>query len=503
MTVSGPFFIGEMLPEFNDKVSAFASTNKLFHSEGKILLAVSGGPDSIALLHVMTSLQARGIFENELLCAHFNHRLRGAESDGDEKFVLEAAKRLGLVVKTKRLDVRGFARENKLSIETAARKLRLRNLMDIAGDYGCSRIATGHHMDDNAETVIQRLARGAAFRGLGGIWPLRTFAGGIDFIRPLLCVRRAEIIEYLKTQNLPWRRDRTNADCRFRRNFIRHRLLPMLESQSSGSLTEQLSDLSDSTRRFYKLICDCADAAWPQLAELAADKVVMDLTRFSEHVQPVKVELVRRSLAYLGCGERNLTHEHFERVLELAKHNISGRRIELPGGFRAWREYGRLHFSPERPDAARTEQLTKGITVNAPGQTRFGRYLIEAAIIETKAERAGGFETPKTNLVESFDLNKLVLPIDVHLRRVGERFVPLGQTRAKKVGKFLTAQRASQRIREKVLIVADREKIIWVWPIRMSEQAKVTEQTRSILRMKITDSPRESRIITVAACPKR
>ncbi|MFZ0035112.1 MAG: tRNA lysidine(34) synthetase TilS, partial [Sedimentisphaerales bacterium] len=223
-----------MLLEFEKKVAGFIEANGLFGQADKILLAVSGGADSTALLYVICKMKAENILSGDIFCAHINHQLRGSESDGDEAFVVAQANKLNLPITTRRLDVRGFARKNKLSIETAARKLRIESLLDIVKDGNCNLVATAHQKDDNAETIIQRLVRGTGFRGLVGIWPLRCFADGIGFVRPLLCVRRDEIVEYLRKRNLKWREDHTNVDCKYRRNYIRHRLLPALQRQCTG-----------------------------------------------------------------------------------------------------------------------------------------------------------------------------------------------------------------------------------------------------------------------------
>ncbi len=179
-----------MLLEFEQKVGDFIKANELFGSAERVLLAVSGGADSTALLYAMWGLKAKGVFDAELLCAHMNHQLRGTQADLDEDFVLAQAAELKLAITTKRLDVRGFAGRNKLSIETAARKLRIESLLQIARANDCRVVATAHQKNDNAETVLQRLVRGTGFRGLGGIWPVRVFADDIRFARPLLCVRR-------------------------------------------------------------------------------------------------------------------------------------------------------------------------------------------------------------------------------------------------------------------------------------------------------------------------
>ncbi len=488
-----------MLTEFENKVADFAQAKGLFDSTNKVLLAVSGGADSTALMYVMQSLKSRHVLGAELLCAHINHQLRGGEADKDEDFVIAEAAKLNLVVMTRPVDVRDYAHRDKLSIETAARKLRIESLLDIAKANNCQVIATAHQKNDNAETVLQRLVRGTGFRGLGGIWPKRVFAG-INFARPFLCVRREEVIEYLRGQNLKWREDHTNIDFTYRRNFIRHCLIPALQKQCRSSLVEQLFDLSDSAQRFYGLVCSEAEKVWQGLTKVSGETTVLNLKGFLAQPQAVKVELVRRSLAAVGSGERDLTHRHFERILQLAQSNISGRKIELPDGFVVQHEYESLIFARPKEKATTDELIIKAIKLNIPGKTKFGHYLIEATILDAPITSYQSFDKlkmvskveplPITNYkpVEKFDLDKVKLPLFVRPREAGDRFVPLGLSGEKKVGKFLTAAKVPQEIREKMFIVADSEKIIWLWPIRISEQAKITSETKKILQLQIIKS---------------
>jgi len=489
-----------MLLEFEQKVAAFISANELFGSVDKVLLAVSGGADSVALLYVMQALRSKKVLGFELLCAHINHQLRGIEADLDEDCVAAQASELKLALISKRVDVSGFAGRNKLSIETAGRQLRIQSLLEIAKDNNCDCVATAHQKNDNAETTLQRLARGTGFRGLGGIWPTSVFNNEFKFVRPLLCVGRDEIIQYLKKRNLNWRDDHTNADCMYRRNYIRHRLLPSLQQDCKASVVEQLSRLSESARRFYKLVCRCADEVWPKAADCIGEKIALDSKMLLAQSQPVKVELVRRSLTALGCGERKLTQHHYERILQLATQNVSGKKIELPDGFVVGGEYRNLIFSrPARSPVLRREspgpekksqtinQVAESIKLKVPGQTRFGKYLIEAGVLDAEEGGFEEFKAGKNNLTERFDFDRIKLPLVVRLRQAGDRLVPLGLGKEKKVGKFLTAEQVPQEVRKKILIVADKEKIIWVWPIRISEQVKVMGETRKILQLQITE----------------
>jgi tRNA(Ile)-lysidine synthase len=482
-----------MLLELEKKVADFIKANELFGSADKVLLAVSGGADSTALLYALSALSSKNVFRPELLCAHINHQLRAALADSDEDFVIAQAAGLNLAITTERVNVHEFAARKKLSIETAARQLRIKNLIEIAKANNCRTIATAHQKNDNAETLIQRLSRGTAFRGLGSIWPMRIFNNEFKFVRPLLCVDRNEIIQYLRHRNLKWRQDHTNADCTYRRNYIRHRLLPELQQDCSRSLVEQLSELSESARGFYRLIYRSADKVWPKAADCSGEKVTLDIKMLLAQPQPVIIELLRRGLTALGCGERNLTQYHYEKLLQLARQNTSGRKIDLPGECVIVAEYGKIIFSPPEKKSHSAELIDKSITLDIPGQTRFGGHLIETDIFKADKKDFEKFKAQKNNFIEWFDFNKIKPPLLVRLRKAGDRFVPLGLNKEKKVGKFLTAAKVPQQVRQKLLIVADSEKIIWLWPIRTSQQAKVTNETRKILQLKITEMPKTSK----------
>ena len=288
------------------KVADFIQSHALFARGGRILLAISGGADSVALLHVMHRLIQEGIVTADLLCAHLNHRLRGAAGDGDEAFVVEQARELGLPIVVRSLDVESQAREHRLSTETAARQLRLASLAEIALGERCSSVALGHQKNDNAETVLQRLKRGTGFRGLGGIRPSRPARENVTLVRPLLCCSRGEIVDYLRTGNVSWREDHTNADCNYTRSRIRHRVLPLLQGESSGSLTDELDGLSRSAARLQDRIAREASTVIEGGARFVSSRAAIDAKVLGVLPEAVAVEVFRQLLTQLGLGERNL-----------------------------------------------------------------------------------------------------------------------------------------------------------------------------------------------------
>jgi len=306
-----------MLKPFEKKLADFIVANDLFQPSEKILLAVSGGADSVVLMYALKKLKDAALIQNQLFVAHINHHLRGCFADADEQFVKVESSCLKLPFICRDIDVNGFACQNKISIETAARKLRIDALTEIAISLDCTSIATAHHKNDNAETVLHRLSRGTGYRGLAGIWPKRSFSRNMTFVRPLLPLSRTEIVDYLKSRGLAWQTDHTNSDTSITRNYIRHRLIPELQKDSAGLLVDELFGLSQICRKFYKKISSLADNAWPEIAEeiIKDQKVILKLNPLSSQPEPVKIELFRRALQTIDLGERNLTQHHYRRIV--------------------------------------------------------------------------------------------------------------------------------------------------------------------------------------------
>jgi tRNA(Ile)-lysidine synthase len=467
-------------------VAEFIHLHAMFVGADRILLAISGGTDSTALLHILQALRTCASLHAELVCAHVNHQLRGRASDDDERFVVEQAGRLGLPVIRETVDVRTYARTHRLSVETAARRLRLEALSRIAQSAGCAWVATGHQKNDNAETIIQRLRRGTGFRGLAGIQPIRRFAAGPWFASPLLCVTREEVLGYLTAHKLTWREDRSNLDPAYTRNYIRHRLLPALQRQSQASLVEELAELAASARGLYDQTRRAAEQAFVKLAESSDDIVAVTTSGVASLPELTAVEVIRQAVVSLGGGERNLTENHYRRVLQLARCPSGERAVCLPGGITA-------RWEGEKVILAATSRRTHEVhtvapqptVVHVPGQTTWGRYRIEAQVLGRKELDMTRIKGDKHPFTEYLDLDRIRPPITVRSRQAGDRFRPLGMAGEKKLGKFLTAAGAGREMREQLVVFADPEKIIWACPIRISEAAKVTDATRRILMLSV------------------
>lgn len=469
---------------FENTIAHFITANGLFEPSRGILVAVSGGADSMALLYALHALitgwhgQKRSVtMQNvDLVIAHINHQLRGRLADEDEAFVVQQATALGLPVVTRRVAVAAYAAQHKLSIETAARQLRIETLAAIAQEKNCTYIATAHHKDDNAETIVHRLLRGTGFRGLAGIRPAKRFDSDITFVRPLLCVCRGQILAYLSERHIAWRHDHTNDDQTFTRNFIRHRLLPTVQSQSAEPLVELTDRLAIHCRGYVERLDAQIDQLWPRMVlKKENDRIELDPAIFAAAPAPLKPELVRRALLAIGSGERDLTQRHYQRVIRFAGAARADKRFTLPHGFIV-RIDKNLIFE-------------KSCRVGSLLSTRLACWKIETQILDAALCDIQKFKSQKTRYVEWFDADKIAGTPTLRPRKVGDSFWPIGLAAPKKIGKFLTDAHIDRQMRRSVCVVEDSEKIIWLAPLRASEETKVTAATKKILQITCTASP--------------
>lgn len=468
---------------FERRVIDCAASLGLFDRRDRVLLALSGGADSTALLYILHRCRQLGRLPQAPLCIHLNHQLRQQDSDLDEAFARACANSLGLEFQSQSIDVKAYARQHRLSVETAARELRLRCLVNLSKAGNCTTVATGHHRDDNAETVLQRLSRGTGFRGLAGIWPKRTIMG-LNFISPLLCVGREDIRTYLRARELAWREDASNHNCSFRRNFIRHKLLPTLQQSCVASLPTLLDRLSIEARKLQEQVNARADMICAQLAHVADDRTLLPKKRLLSEPEIIQIELMRRILVDLGCGERNLSAGHYQRVIQLANAGRSN-RIQLPEGFAVRSQSDILTFEREPNQPPPGPHRIPPTELNVPGFTAFGPYAVEAHWVDAAGMRGLAFERQGHSYTEHLDWDKLDSPISIRFRRAGDRFCPLGKRTPQRVSKFLINAKIPAIRRDQIPILTDARKLIWVCPVRICDEAKVTAETTRILRIQV------------------
>jgi tRNA(Ile)-lysidine synthase len=392
--------------------------------------------------------------------AHYDHRLR-EESSADAAFVARTARRLGVAFTGGSADP--GERPRGLSPEEAARERRLRFLEEVANTYGCARIATGHTLDDQAETVLMRLLTGAGTRGLSGIPPVRE-----PYVRPLIDRRREDVEEYCRALRLRPRRDPTNSSPDFLRNVIRAELLPLAATRVNGRVAEALARASDAFRD--------DEAALEDIAGASVD--IVDGTIPLRELNALHPALRRRVLR-LAAG--SLTADHVEAVLALAAGGKSGDAIDLPQGLNARLEYGSLVLG-RRPSPA---PPLHPVPLVVPGRTEVGSW--GAVITALDGARPRAWPDGKERCV--VDLDRLDGPVIVRARRRGDRIRPLGMAGTRAVSDILAEAKILRAARDRVPVVAAGSRLVWIVGHGIADDVKVTETTRRFLWMSAEGGP--------------
>lgn len=322
-----------------DKVRALSKEYDMFPAGGTVLCAVSGGADSMCLLHLLRALAPEYGFT--LQCAHFNHNLRGEESLRDEDFVRARCLEWGIPFHCGRGDVAGQAVQTGRGIEETARELRYAFLEHTAKEIGAARIATAHTANDNAETVLLHLVRGAGLQGLTGIFPKRG-----TLVRPMLAVTRAEVEEYCACHSVPYVEDSSNEDEGYTRNFLRRRVMPLLE-QMNPRVMENLSAAAGRLRQDNEYLDHCA-AEIAARSQMTDNGLVIEAGKVADAPEAIACRVIRRLLGQAGGGE-NCRAAHIGAVLRLSRSTDPSGKVDLPG-LTVCRMYDGLVFAPANRD---------------------------------------------------------------------------------------------------------------------------------------------------------
>ena len=438
----------------------------------RLLVAVSGGADSIGLLALLCQLR-RGL-GLELVAGHVNHRLRGAESDADERCAALAAEQLGVPFVRCALG-RGLGRGGNL--EERARELRYRALQRLAAQHGCSKIATGHTQDDQAETVLMRLIRGSGPLGLGAIQPCR--ADGV--IRPLIDCRRADVERAVRGLGLAYRVDRSNADPRFLRTHVRSRVLPLL-AELNPAIVRGLAQTATLQRAEGEIL-----AAWvARWAAKLGNSTRLDATGLARVPAAGRGYVLRHWLVAAGVAARGLTARHIEAVEHLASGTRRSGSVAVPGGGRVRRVGTQLMIGdgPLRP-SFRPRRLALGRAVHLPGGWSIA---VSAA---APAVRAATRRPPDlwSAVCDVDAAGKAGLVVRVPVR--GERIRPLGLGGSRKLSDVFIDGKVPLDERATYPVVECGGVVVWVPGLVRGSAVTVTEATKRVIRLRATQGARD------------
>jgi tRNA(Ile)-lysidine synthase len=497
------------------KVLDFIQRYSLISRGEIVVVGVSGGADSVCLLHILAKLQK--VLGIKLHAAHLNHQLRGVESEDDAEYVSNLATALGIPVTIDRQDVAAYRIERNLSLEEAARELRYAFLARVAGEIGANRIAIGHTRDDQVETILMHILRGTGITGLCGLAPcspmaydrqgmslraeaLRVAKGqrsNLLVIRPLLDIAREETASYCQEHQLSPRIDSSNLSLSFFRNRLRLQLLPLLR-QYNPSIDQAVLRLADIAREESAFIEQQASGLWDEIARQENNAIYLDRKQIASLPIALQRHLLRVAVTKLVGDVRDIEASHIEAARSLLNKPAS-KRISLPHCLICQGGYDELVIT----STAKQSQLPPcpfpplpgEFPLKVPGRTVFPGWKVIASMVEERMDTRSlrgvpstGERTCQSNLIADFDLHKTGVKLFIRQRRPGDRFQPLGMNMPKKLYEFMVDAKIPRSWRGRIPIVCSPQQIIWVVGWRIDDRVKVTEASEEILRLEFIRS---------------
>jgi tRNA(Ile)-lysidine synthase len=448
----------------------------MLHHGDRVIVAVSGGPDSVALLHLLHRLAPEMALSLHVF--HMDHGLRGEASAGDAAYVAELAAKWGLPVTVVTLPAGDLKREAG-SLQANARRRRYEAIRALAAEIGASKVATGHNRDDQAETVLMRLLRGAGLKGLAGIPPVRN-ERSFTLIRPLLTVSRQEIELYCAEHKLFPRLDASNAQADYLRNRIRLELLPLLAREYNPAIGANLAQLAAIVREEDDLLEQMASEALARCCLRTSPTLELDGARLLAEPPALGRRVVRLAARAMLGPEADLGLSAVNRVLEAAARKEGSHRFDLPGGLQLTVEYGRLRFSVGVPPEAEGDLWP----VAPHGETVIPELgmVIQADWLE-QAEMVRGEEEVW------LDASRLPGPLAVRFRRPGDRIWPTGMEGSKKLQDILVDAKVPRSVRDRVPLLVAGDEVIWVIGYRLDRRFLAGAGAGPVVRLRIFEEP--------------
>ena len=470
------------------KVQKQMEKQNMISANDRIIVGLSGGADSVCLLFMLRELSKELDFSIEAV--HVEHGIRGEESRQDAVFAEELCKAVSIPCQSVSVNVPAFAKAKGLGLEEAARILRYEIFEKIAKEKN-AKIALAHHKNDNAETVLFQMVRGSSLSGLCGMQPIRKSETGVIYIRPLLCLHRKEVETFLEQQGQTFCVDSTNQELEYSRNYIRNVILPNLcriNTQAVSHIHETAEYLSE-IRDFLN---EQLQESWKEVAVVEED-IQLDVWKLKFLHIVLQKEIVYKAIGILAGGKKDISSVHVEQVLELIE-NQSGRETTLPNGIVAIKENTKIRIflsNKEREKNVQeikvsSELLDEIFCKKAPFVLFIGEtgQSVEISVFENKDF---GVEIPQKTYTKWFDYDKIKDGFCIRTRRSGDYLMYDVFGHRKKLKQYFIDEKIPVTKRDKIMILAKESQVLWVVGGRISEDMKVTEQTKVIIEITIKE----------------
>lgn len=473
------------------KVSDYIKTNNLIENGDRILVGVSGGADSVCLLHILSTLYQDT--DVDFFVVHVHHGIRDEEADRDEAFVKALCESLNIGYKAYHYDVVSLARNEGLSEEEAGRKVRYETFADASDKNKCNKVAVAHNKNDNAETFLLNLFRGSAIKGLTGInssITMNTDVGRITIIRPLLYITREEIEAYLKEHDLTYQEDSTNLSNIYARNKIRNQVLEYVKEQMNTNVIEHITNAAGHLEEAYDFIEKYIDNRYKVIVreyDRSYEYTAQDLMQ--EDIV-IRKGIIRKILGKLAGSLKDIEAKHVEDVLLLGEKQV-GKMINLPYGMIALKKYDKISIyipTKDREQSLYSYEPNMPIEITIPGRTSLEQYGLYIGTDILDYEKNTPF--PKNSCMKWFDYDKIENTLNLRTRKSGDYLQIDSLGGNKKLKDYFIDLKIPKEERDKVLLVADGSHILWIigYGSRISEKYKVNEKTRKILSMTYTNA---------------
>lgn len=473
----------DYLKSIIENVMDVAAEKDLWNEGDTVIVAVSGGPDSVALLHVLHEISSRHI-PLKLICAHVHHGFR-QESDDEAIMVQELAESLGILVETAYIDVPAYMKSSGKGSQEAARDKRYEFLFETARKYGANSIALAHHADDQAETVLMRLLRGTGPSGLAGIKIKRT-QENVELIRPFLRINKADLIKLCDQRGYSYAIDYSNMLTKYRRNAVRLEVFPFLEqynAQFSSSLTQLAEVIGDEDDFMERSTQD----AYRSFVRKIDGRLSFDAPSFLGLHVALQRRLIKLILNYLSADQENTDFIKIETVRrKILQDQRKNWRLDLGAGLTCFREYEEVSFR-SKPPATEGKYIYQLHSPDSPDLAlpEIGKVL-KLSLVEGK-EMRDGFKLASE--AASFDAQQLRFPLTIRSRQPGDKMKVMGLNGSKKVKDILIDEKVPPSVRSLIPMVCDSSgSIVWIPGVRRSVHAAVGRHTTCILRMELVDA---------------
>lgn len=466
-----------------NKVWLAVKEYNLIEENDNIVIGLSGGPDSMALLYVL--LEIREEIDFNIHIVHVNHGVRGVEADLDQEFVEKKAKKLGLPYYTRNVNMIQHGKERGISAEEAGRELRYGFFREILRSLGKGKIAVAQNMNDQAETLIMRFFRGTGIDGLKGM----EFIVG-DIIRPILGISRKEIEEYIKKKEIPTVLDKTNLMPIYTRNKIRLELIPYIEENFNPNIVQTLWRTSTISALDSSFLEKYSKKRYNSLVKKEyKDKLILDGIKLNEEDRSIQQRIIRIGILKINKTLQGITEAQVSSVLNMSLSHDTGKEYHLPNNIIAKTSYGDLIIQKNINKNKAAENYLYHINMEGPTDLKDIGYWFNLKVF-TQEE----LKEKKKN-AQYLDLNRIKGSLKIRNRKNGDRIRPLGMKGTKKIKDYFIDEKIPKDLRDKIPLLVDGENILWVVGYRASELYKVTEETKMILEVeyKFNSSSEEER----------